>query len=261
MLKNSRGLTIGLTTLAFLGVSVFFLLKAPPSMADVGTPAATAAAPAKSDPAPAPAPAAPAAAAPAAAASTPSLLAAPAATKIDVNAAMADRILGSVSAPVTIIEYASLTCPHCAHFEKEILPDVKKKLIDTGKAKLIYRDFPLDQFALKAAMMARCVPADKYYNMIEMLFANQDRWIKAKDPLESLQQLGSLAGVDAADFKNCTEDHELETAILNGMQQAQNKYKAGSTPTFIFNDGAEQLTGARDVSEFEAIVNKLSKGK
>jgi protein-disulfide isomerase len=255
MLKSSKALTVGLTAIAFLGISVFFLLKAPESRADTTTPPSSAT-DAVSHP-----PVAPAAPATPAASATPDLLAAPAASKIDVAAAMKDRVLGSESAPVTIIEYASLTCPHCAHFEKEILPEVKKRLIDTGKAKLIYRDFPLDQFALKAAMMARCIPADKYYNMIELLFDNQDRWTKAKDPMEGLAQLGSLAGMSDADFKSCTENHDLETAILTHMQEAQNKYKAQSTPTFIFNDGAEQFTGARDANEFEATVNKLTKGK
>ncbi len=127
---------------------------------------------------------------------------------------MKDRSIGKDNAPVTIIEYASLTCPHCAHFDKEILPELKKRLIDTGKVRLIYRDFPLDAIALKAAMMARCLPADKYFDMIDVIFAQQDTWAKAKDPLDGQQKLGSLAGMDAADFKSCTEFKDLETAIL-----------------------------------------------
>ena len=235
MLKSSKGLTVCLTALVFMSVSVFFLLKPSPGLADAATQAP--------------------------AASSPDLLAAPAASKIDIAAAMQDRILGNESAPVTIIEYASLTCPHCAHFSTEVLPKLKKSLLDTGKARLIYRDFPLDQFALKAAMMARCVSPLQYYNMIEVIFSNQDRWVKAKDPLAELEKLGTLAGMDAADFKSCTANHDLETAVLNRMQEAQTKYKVGSTPTFIFNDGAEKLTGAEDPEKFEAIVNKLTKGK
>ena len=190
-----------------------------------------------------------------------SLLAPPATAKDDVAAAMKDRVLGNDNAPVTIIEYASMTCSHCAHFATAILPEVKKRLIDTGKAKLIFRDFPLDNFALKAAMMARCAEADKYFNLVEVIFSNQERWTQAKDPLQSLAQLGSLAGIDAGTFKSCTENTALETAILNGVQESQTKYSVKSTPTFIFNNGAEQLAGAQDVDKFEDIVNKLSQGK
>ena len=240
MLKNSKALTIGLITVAFLTVSTFFLLKGNQASADPAAPATTQAPAAKADT---------------------NLLAAPAASKIDVTSAMQDRTLGSDTAPVTIIEYASFTCPHCAHFEKEILPELKKRLIDTGKAKLIYRDFPLDKFALEASMMARCVSPIKYYNMVQVIFSNQDRWAKAKDPLEGLAQLANLAGMDAADFKSCTENHDLETAVLARMQEAQTKYKVQSTPTFIFNDGVEQFSGAQPVEKFEDTVNKLTKGK
>ena len=243
MSKISRGLAIGLTALAIVSTSLFFLLKEPVhSLAGVTAPPATESA-VKPE--------------------TPAALGytTPPAKPFDVAAALQDHVLGKDSAPVTIIEYASFTCPHCAHFATEILPQVKKRLLDTGKAKLIYRDFPLDQFALKAAMMSHCVSPIKYYNMVEVIFSNQDRWTKAKDPLESLAQLGSLAGMDADDFKSCTENKELETALLAQMQEAQTKYKVQSTPTFIFNDGAETLTGAQDADKFEAIVNKLTKGK
>ena len=174
---------------------------------------------------------------------------------------MQDRVIGSEKAPVTVVEYASFTCPHCAHFTKEILPEFKKRLIDTGKVRYIYRDFPLDQFALKAAMMARCIPADQYYNMVEVIFSNQDRWAHDKDPLQGLAQLASLAGMDDAAFKSCTENHALETAILNVMQDAQKTYHIESTPTFIFNNGAEQMKGAQPIDKYEEIVNKLTQGK
>lgn len=257
MLKNSRGLTISLTVLAFLGISVFFLLKASASLAADPAIPSSATSPVMQPPAAPANPPAPASAA------TPNLLAAPAASKIDVAAAMKDRSIGKDDAPVTIIEYASLTCPHCAHFDKEILPEVKKRLIDTGKARLIYRDFPLDGVGLKAAMMARCLPADKYFSMIDVIFAQQDIWAKAKDPLEGLQKLGSLAGMDVADFKNCTENHDLETAVLASRKQAEDKYKVESTPTFVFNEGADSFAGAQDVDKFEKTVNALiaKKGK
>lgn len=190
-----------------------------------------------------------------------SLLAAPAALKVDVAEAMKDRVLGNENAPVTIIEYASMTCPHCAHFATKVLPEVKKRLIDTGKAKLIFRDFPLDQFALKAAMMNRCISTEQYYNMVDVVFSNQDRWMRSKEPLESLAQLGALAGMDRDYFNACTSNKELETALLQGVQDAQKKYDLKATPTFIFNDGADKFTGAADADKFETTVNSLTKGK
>ncbi|MCK5556333.1 MAG: DsbA family protein [Alphaproteobacteria bacterium] len=194
-----------------------------------------------------------------------SLLAPPTATttssKFDVAAAIKDKVIGNENAPVTIIEYTSLTCSYCAYFSEKIRPEIKRLLIDTGKAKLIFRDFPLDNIALRGSMMARCVPENKFFSMIEVLFNNQKRWIRNKDPLVGLAQLGSLAGMDENAFKKCTQNVELETAILDVLQKAQRKYNIRATPTFVFNDGAEKLTGARDVAEFVKIVDKLTKGK
>ncbi len=194
-----------------------------------------------------------------------SLLAPPAAitntTGIDIASVMQDRVLGSETAPVTIIEYTSLTCSACAYFSKKIMPEIKKTLIDTGKVKLIYRDFPLDSIALKASMMTRCVPKDKFFNMVDVLFNNQKRWIGHKDPMVGLAQLGSLAGMDEETFKKCTENVALETAIVKVFQDAQRKYHIRASPTFIFNNGAEELVGARSVADFTKIVDKLTRGK
>jgi protein-disulfide isomerase len=282
--KNNKGLTIVFIALIIIGAIVFFLSKGA-SIPTEPPPVAQAAAEQKvsiTDPAhpeletpqvppvditapqqlPVAAPATDkAAAAPAPQeqnASSPSLLAPPAALTIDVAAAMKDRVIGNDNAPVTIVEYASLTCPHCAHFEADILPTVKKNLIDTGKAKLIFRDFPLDNFALKAAMMTRCVPAAQYFSLLEVVFTQQERWTQSKDPLESLAQLGSLAGMDPDLFKACTQNTVLETAILDGLKEAQSKYQSRSTPTFVFNNGAETLSGAQGADQFDAIVKKLT---
>ncbi|MFH1158760.1 MAG: thioredoxin domain-containing protein [Pseudomonadota bacterium] len=257
--KNSRNLAISLAAFVVIGTFALFLSKgyaAPDEQATETPPVKQAAAPTP--------PAEPAPSDKAAAGvpeTVPGLLAPPAAAEIDVTAAMQDRILGRDTAPVTIIEYTSLTCSHCAYFSTKILPELKKSLFDTGKARLILRDFPLDNIALRASMMTRCVPADKYFSMTEVLFSNQARWMENKDPLTSLAQLGSLAGLDEAAFKNCTQSVALETAIVTGYQEAQARYDIKATPTFIFNDGAEKLTGAQNAAEFEEIVNKLTKRK
>jgi protein-disulfide isomerase len=244
MLKNSKGLALGLAIAAIIGASAFFLLKNPAAPAPTEQ-AATVEAVQPS----------------AGAESSSNLLSAPAALKIDVKTAMEDRVIGNPNAPVTIVEYASLTCSHCANFETNVLPQVKALLLDTGKAKLITRDFPLDKFALKAAMVTRCISPLQYFNMREVLFTKQDTWTKAEDPVAALAQYASLAGLDADGFKACVENTELETAIISAMQKAQTDYGISSTPTFILNDGAEKITGSQNASVFEAAVEKLTEGK
>jgi hypothetical protein len=105
-----------------------------------------------------------------------------------------DRILGKPDAPITIVEYASLTCPHCAHFDTDVLPKLKEKWIDSGKAKLILRDFPLDEPAMRAAMVARCAPPERFYPLVDALFAGQEKWATAKDYRAALERLAKLGG-------------------------------------------------------------------
>lgn len=181
--------------------------------------------------------------------------------KAEVATLMKDRVLGKADAPITMIEYASMTCPHCAHFALDILPKVKEKLIETGKVKLVFREFPMDQFGLKASMMARCLPEDKFFGMIETIFSNQARWTSAKEPVEALAQLAALAGMDRPAFDACLDNKDLETALLAGVQTAQEKYALQSTPTFIMNEGAGRVDGAQDIDAFEKEVAKILKGK
>lgn len=197
-------------------------------------------------------------AAAAAAASETDLLAAPAALKVDVEKALKERSLGSAAAPVTIVEYASMTCPHCAHFNNDVLGEIKKQLIDTGKARLVYRDFPLDNVAAKAAAMARCADEDKYFDLVEVIFKDQSRWIQSDNQLQALAQLGTLAGMDPEYIQACMNNEQLQAGIIGAMQDAQKAYTIKSTPTFIFNNGAEKFDGARTADEFIATVNKLS---
>ena len=175
----------------------------------------------------------------------------------DVAAMMTDRVLGDENAPVTILEFASLTCGHCAAFHNERLPEVKKELIETGKVKLILREFPLDGIALKASMMLRCAPADKYYKLAEVVFANQTRWARSPDPLNALTKYGMLAGLSKTKIQACMNNKDLEKAILAGLQAAQQQYTIQATPTFIFNDGAERMQGVHAIEDIKATVEKL----
>lgn len=171
---------------------------------------------------------------------------------------MADRVLGDENAPVTMIEFASTTCGHCAAFHNERLPEVKKELIETGKLKLILREFPLDGIALKASMMLRCAPADKYYKLAEVVFANQTRWARSPDPIDALTKYGMLAGLSKDKIKACMSNEDLEKAILAGLQAAQKEFEIRATPTFIFNNGADKMQGVHDIETIKATVEKLT---
>ena len=167
-----------------------------------------------------------------------------------------DHVLGDPNAPVTMIEYASLTCPHCAHFNTQILPDVKKKWIDTGKVKLIYRDFPLDQVAAKAAQIAECAPKDRYFGVIDLIFAGQQSWATASDPIAALAKPLRIAGLGEAEIKECLANEAMSNAVVADLQTGQT-LGVNSTPTLIIN--GQLYPGARSVEELDGVFGKLVK--
>jgi protein-disulfide isomerase len=167
-----------------------------------------------------------------------------------------DRVLGNPDAPITIIEYASLTCPHCAHFTNEVLPELKKKWIDTGKAKLVLREFPLDEPALRAAMIARCAPPDRFYAYVDALFATQDKWVMAKDYREALARIVKLGGMSQDEFDNCLKNTNLENKILEERLAASKELDVNSTPTFFIN--GTKFAGAPSVEEFDKALSALA---
>ena len=167
-----------------------------------------------------------------------------------------DRILGNPDAPITIIEYASLTCPHCAHFENDVLPELKKKWIDTGKAKLILRDYPLDEPALRAAMIARCAPPDRFYAYVDTFFGSQEKWVTARDYRDALARLVKLGGMSRDEFDNCLKNTALENKIVEERLVASKELDVNSTPTFFIN--GTKFTGAPTVEEFDKALSGLS---
>jgi len=167
-----------------------------------------------------------------------------------------DRILGNPDAPITIIEYASLTCPHCAHFTNEVLPELKKKWIDTGKAKLVLRDYPLDEPALRAAMIARCAPPDRFYAYTDMFFGAQDKWVTARDYRDALARLVKLGGMSREEFDNCLKNTALENKIVEDRLIASKELDVNSTPTFFIN--GTKFTGAPTVEEFDKALSGLA---
>ena len=161
---------------------------------------------------------------------------------------LGEMAIGSESAPITVIEYASMTCPHCAHFSETTFPELKKRYIDTGKVRFIFREFPLDRLAFAGFLLARCVPSDKYFPMIETLFAQQRDWV-VQSPLQPMRAIAKQAGVSQEAFDACLEDHKLIEGIEKVRSQAADKFGVNSTPTFFVN--GKRLPGALSIEEME----------
>ncbi len=167
-----------------------------------------------------------------------------------------DRILGRPDAPITIVEYASLTCPHCAHFDKDVLPKVKQKWIDSGKAKLILRDFPLDEPAMRAAMVARCAPPERFYPLVDTFFADQEKWVTAKDYRAALERLAKLGGVGDKEFKTCISDKKLEDQVAQSRLTAAQDLGVDATPTFFIN--GTKYNGEPSFEAFDQLLSGLA---
>jgi protein-disulfide isomerase len=163
-----------------------------------------------------------------------------------------DKILGSADAPVTMIEYASLTCPHCAHFHDETLPQIKANYIDKGLVRLVYRDFPLDGPALKAALLAHCVADERYFAMLDVLFRSQRDWGASADPTKALAQIGRTAGLAQEKIDACLADQAETDKIILRAQEAQASYEVQSTPSFIIN--GEKVAGSLPYEQFDTIL-------
>lgn len=169
---------------------------------------------------------------------------------IDLKAATADIVYGDPKAKVTVVEYASLACSHCAHFEKEMMPTFKKEFIDTGEVKLIFRDYPLNGPGLRAHMLMRCAGGAKTQALKSAIFGSQATWLN-QNFLVNLANIGKLAGVSQAQFDACMANKQLEDFLVKGQYTASQEKQINSTPTFIVNDeyviaGAylDQLTDA-----------------
>ena len=166
-----------------------------------------------------------------------------------------DRILGNPDAPITIVEYASLSCPHCANFATKVLPKLREKWIDAGKAKLILRAFPLDEPALRAEMVARCAPRERYYPLVETLFETQDKWVVAKDWQAALQHIAQLAGVAKTKFETCIADKTLEDQVAQSRLTAAQQLGVNSTPTFFIN--GKKYDGEPSLEAFDKLLSGL----
>jgi len=173
-------------------------------------------------------------------------------------AELSEQAIGDPNAPVTIIEYASLTCPHCATFHEDVLPALKERYIAPGKVRLIYRDFPLDERALAAAKVAHCAGPERYFGFIDVLFQTQSSWARAEDHIAALKQLGKLGGLSEQQIDACLADEELTDNILQRRLDAQNQSDITSTPSFVI-DG-ETITGVQDVEDLAELIDPLLEG-
>jgi len=162
-----------------------------------------------------------------------------------------DVVLGSDKAPVTIIEYASMTCPHCAHFTATTFPELQKRYIDTGKVRYIFREFPLDPLAAAGFMLARCAGKDRYMAVVETLFAKQTDWI-VKEPLAPLEEIAKQFGFTEESFSQCLTNQKVLDGIQAVRDRAAAKLGINSVPTFFVN--GKKLVG--DVS-IEALAKEI----
>jgi protein-disulfide isomerase len=175
------------------------------------------------------------------------------AAPLPTDQALAERSLGRDEAPVLLIEYSSMTCPHCAEFHAGVLAEIKSAAIDTGKVRYVYRDFPLEQRAMAAAMVARCVDPARYFGFVDILFRDQQTWAKSKDVLGELQVRAALAGLSTADFNACLNNRALMDGIQKRAMEGEQQYGIQSTPSFIIN--GKKFEGPRTAQGFLAAID------
>jgi len=168
-----------------------------------------------------------------------------------------DRVVGSDKAPVTVVEYASMTCSHCARFHTTVYPEFKKKYVDAGKARYILREFPLDPVASGAFSLARCLPEDKYYPMIDVLFAQQKNWAFVPDPPKALLGIAKQAGFTEQTFEACVTDQKLTQSIEDTARRANEKFGVSGTPTFFIN--GQTLRGEATLESLGKLIDPLIK--
>ena len=171
---------------------------------------------------------------------------------VDTIEALQEKKIGDQQASIKIMEFASLTCGHCAKFHNEVFPKIKKEYIDTGKIVFTYRDFPLDKFALKASVIARCSGNDRFFSFLKVLYKKQKDWTSTQDPFKSLLKIAKLGGLKNDEIKVCVGNKSIEDGILKERLNSTKTYEIKATPTIYFNE--EKYEG--DLT-FEALKLKI----
>jgi protein-disulfide isomerase len=176
------------------------------------------------------------------------------AAELLVPPSLGDRSLGKDDAPVTIVEYASMTCPHCAHFHETTYPELKKRYIETGKVRFIFREFPLDPLAAGASMLARCADKEQFYPLIETLFQQQRQWAVEK-PIPHLMAIAKQAGMSEQKFNACLSDQKMLEAMQAEQKRATEKFGVSSTPTLFIN-GKKQVGGV-SIEDIAKVIDPI----
>ncbi|MEY9782065.1 DsbA family protein [Sinorhizobium fredii] len=167
--------------------------------------------------------------------------------------ALPEMALGEANAPVTIVEYMSMTCPHCANFHNKTFDAIKAKYVDSGKVRFIVREFPFDPRAAAAFMLARCAPEGQYFPMISMLFKQQEQWAAAENGRDALLQMSKLAGFTQESFEACLTNQKLLDDVNAVMQRGAKEFGVKSTPTFFVN--GEHYSGDMSVDVLSALID------
>lgn len=186
----------------------------------------------------------------------PALALVPGLARAEDDPRMSPRYVGNPNAPVKVVEWFSLTCPHCARFARDTLPQIHKDLVETDKLLYGYGDFPLDKVALTAAMVARALPSVRYEPFILALLASQDRWAFARgvNNTEEIFKMAALAGMSREQFDATINDQKLRDAILNVQDVAEKTFHVDSTPTFIFTGPTQKDRHASGEMSFDAFA-------
>lgn len=180
---------------------------------------------------------------------------APDAAELAVAGPLGEKAEGKEDAPVTIIEYASMTCGHCAQFATETFPKLKSDYIDTGKVRFILREFPLDPLSAAGFMIARCAGDDKYFTMVDLLFKEQKQWAYSDKPVEGLQNIVKQVGFSQQSFEQCLQNQELLDGVNWVRQRGAEKFGVNSTPTFFINGKIQR--GALSFENLKKILDPL----
>jgi protein-disulfide isomerase len=169
-----------------------------------------------------------------------------------------DKSLGDPAAKVTIVEYASMTCGHCAHFHETTYPLLKEKYIDTGKVRFILREFPLDPLAAAGFMLARNAPGDKYFEVVDLLFARQKDWAFVDDPVSAMREMAKQFGYSPSTFEATLSDQKLLDGINAVRARGADVFGVNSTPTFFIN--GERVRGAMSPEDLQKRLDPLVAG-
>ena len=173
--------------------------------------------------------------------------------------ALSEMSIGSPDAPVTLHEYSSLTCGHCASFHTESLPHIKKNYVDTGKVRVVFHDFPLGNLAFAASMIARCAGPERHFELFDRLYQSQANWAQSDNPRAALIAIARFSGLSEQDVDACLQNEDLAKGIQANAANGQDLYGINSTPTFILE--GQKIEGAMPYDDFKDVLDKALAAK